>query len=209
MSIVLGVLSSVKIYFPAIILAFVTLLFFIIAQKNIKKVLFNFFILVAFAFLTYTASYLGYFLQGNSFRNFLGTQKWIFLFWKNNSIQVSKYYGSIIPLILFNQWKVWWGNKQYINFVHWSVFWPTFFILGIISTYSFLHKEFLLLLKNKKIPNLNDSMRFFCFFLSVWVILFTIYLCLIPISPRYLMMLYFPMYILILLFIKIKFNKYV
>lgn len=203
LGITLGILSSVKIYFPSIILSIISFPFlWITKDKNFKKTVPFFFLIITLAFLTYTASYFGYFLHGNSFRNFLGTQKWIFLFWKNNSIQVSKYYGSVLPLILFNQWKVWWGNKQYINFAHWSIFWPIFFIAGIFSICSLIIKGVRLL-----VP--KNTLQFFGFFLSTWSISFLAYLCFIPISPRYLMMLYFPLYILIILFIKTKFNKYV
>lgn len=198
LGITLGAISAVKIYFPALILLLVTSTFLIFVQKNIKKTAFTALPLLVLAIFTYTITYLRYFFVGNSLRNFLGTQKWIFLFWKNNSIQVSDYYGNVIPLLLLNKWKVWWGTKQYINFEHWSILWPIFFILGVSCALYLLYKGF-----HKKLP------QSFASFLSIWIIVFTLYLCLIPISPRYLMMLYFPLYIVICVFIKLKFNKYV
>lgn len=194
----LGAFSAAKLYFPAIIFSLVIFLISLATTKKFIKSGVLIFLTVVLAFITYAASYTRYFMLGNSFRSFFGVQKWIFLFWKNNSIQVAKYYGSVIPLILFNRWKVWWGDKQYINFEHWSVFWPIFFILGIVSILYFFSKGY---------P--RNFYSFSAHFFSIWVSLFTIYLCLIPISPRYLMLLYFPIYILVSLFIGIKFKKYV
>lgn len=195
----LGALSATKLYFPAFIVAAVTFLFILIVEKKLFTSLILSSIIVLLSFITYTASYAQYFILGNSFRQFLGVQKWIFLFWKNNSIQVAKYYGSVIPLLLFNQWKVWWGNKQYIHFAHWTIFWPVFFILGLACIVYFLSKGI----------SSRNNLGLSALFLSVWSIVFAIYLCFIPISPRYLMLLYFPLYILICLFIKSKYKKYV
>lgn len=194
----LGAFSAAKLYFPAIIFSLVIFLISLATTKKFIKSGVLIFLTVVLAFITYAASYTRYFMLGNSFRSFFGVQKWIFLFWKNNSIQVAKYYGGVIPLILFNRWKVWWGNKQYINFEHWSIFWPIFFILGIVSILYFFSKGY---------P--RNFYSFSAHFFSIWASLFTIYLCLIPISPRYLMLLYFPIYILVSLFIGIKFKKYV
>ena len=191
MGITLGVIASTKLYFPALILLLVTTIHLLLSKQNLKTVLYTSAILLFLAFSIYTLSYLNYFAHGNSFRNFLGTQKWIFLFWKNNAVQVAKLYGAVIPFILFNQWKVWWGTRQYINFEHWSIFWPIIFILGIICSIYFLF--------NIK----KGSFRGISTFLSIWVVAFILYLCFIPISPRYLMMLYFPSYILIALFLKV------
>lgn len=195
MGISFGALASVKLYFPALILLLVTSSHLILTKRGFKNTLIISSTLLTLACTTYTASYLSYFAHGNSFRNFLSTQKWIFLFWKNNSIEVVKYYGAVIPFILFNQWKVWWGDKQYINFEHWSIFWPIFFVAGIFCAVYFISKA-----KKKHFKGFSS-------FLSVWIIVFTVYLCFIPISPRYLMMLYFPIYILIVLFLKIKFKN--
>ncbi len=198
LGITLGAFSATKLYFPAIIAAGVSFLLVLVATKKFFKSSVQTFLMIVIAFITYAASYARYFMLGNSFRSFLGVQKWIFLFWKNNSIQVAKYYGNVIPLILFNRWKVWWGDKQYINFEHWSIFWPIFFILGIISVIYFFTKGY---------P--KNFYSYSSHFFSIWVAVFTIYLCLIPISPRYFMLLYFPIYILICLFIKSRFKKYV
>ncbi len=196
LGIALGAIASVKLYFPAFILLFITGIHLFALKKSLKTVFIVTTAIFVLACTTFALSYFNYFAHGNSLRNFLGTQKWIFLFWKNNSIQVAKYYGAVIPFILFNQWKVWWGNKQYINFEHWTIFWPLFFVLGTISVAYFF-------LKFKK-----NYFYGFSSFLALWIFVFTIYLCFIPISPRYLMLLYFPIYILITLFLNKKYDGF-
>lgn len=195
LGIALGALAAIKLYFPAFVLLFITGIHLLLLKKRLKEIVFFIGLLAGLAFVTYTASYFNYFTQGYSFKEYLGTQKWIFLFWKNNSIDVANYYGAVIPFLLFNQWKVWWGDKQFIQFEHWTVFWPLFFILGFTSVLYFVPK-----LKKNYFNGIST-------FLALWIIAFTVYLCLIPISPRYIMMLYFPIYILFALFLKQKYGR--
>lgn len=192
LGLVLGSLASIKLYFPALILLTVSLLTMILNRKNLKQVFVFGSVIFLLAFFVYAATYSVYFLKGNTFRSFLGVQKWIFLFWKNNSIDTPKYYGSVIPLLLFNAWKVWWGDQQYIKYVNWTIFWPIFFILGLSSSLLTVVKYLTAIKKRKNINQEN-------IFISLWVVFFTAYLCLLPISPRYLMMLFFPLYIIITL----------
>lgn len=208
LGITLGCLSSIKLYFPSLVLLLTTGLFLLLIHKKLKSVIFFIFCLFLTMALTYCLTYLKYFLEGNSLRSFLGVQKWVFLFWKNNAIDTPKYYGSVIPLILFNQWKVWWGNKQYIQFINWRIFWPIFFIGGIYTSIFFIYRFIKKKLKfNKK--NRNEIIFQMEVFLSLWTVLFTIYLCFLPISPRYLMMIFFPLYIIITLLAAEKLKKYV
>lgn len=210
LGITLGSIAAIKIYFSAIIGIIVTTIFFITVTKKIGKSLLKSSIVFAFSIFVYSLTYFMFFLDGNSLRGFLGAQKWIFLFWKNNSVASADYYGNIVPFVLFNQWKVWWGDKQYISFEHWSLFWSITFILGILISSFFillLTKEFIL---KKKLPTIvNPLFTYSLTLFSFWSILYTIYLCFIPVSPRYLMMIFFPMYIVIILFIKVKLIKYV
>lgn len=202
LGLVLGSFASIKLYFPALILLGVSFLTMIADKQKIKPVLAFCLTVFLIAFFTYASTYIVYFLKGNSFRSFFGVQKWIFLFWKNNSIDTPNYYGSVIPLILFNKWKVWWGDQQYIRYVNWTIFWPIFFISGIILSLSSLVKY----LTKDGTRKLSERVMVF---LSIWTVFFLAYLCFLPISPRYLMMLFFPLYIIIPLAIKDMVKKYV
>lgn len=200
LGLVLGSVASVKLYFPAILLLATSLIFLVITRTPIRKIIFFTLIALPLSVLTYTFTYLSYFLHGNSLRNFLGVQKWIFLFWKNNAIDTPKYYGNYIPLILFNKWKVWWGNTQFISFDYWNSMWPTLYLIGMFVTILFL---FIYTLRRKTLLTRLG------FLFSLWTLTCSLYLYFIPISPRYLMILYFPMYINIILYLKFRFDRYV
>lgn len=199
MGLTLGAFASTKLYFPAIVLLFFSSGFLILLKKPLKKVGFFFVINVGVAFLFYLASYTSLFLHGNSLRAFFGAQKWIFLFWRNNSINTGEYFGNILPLVLFNKWHVWWGTQKYISFEHWTIFWAVFFIFGIIAAgyFIFINRN-MLLWQAKKIQVKDEP----ALLLSLWTVVAVAYLMFIPVSPRYLMIIYFPMYITITCAIK-------
>ena len=198
MGLALGAMSSTKLYFPVFVVLAATFITLILLKKSLKKIII---LISSLAFITgliYTISYLSFFMHGNSLRSFLGTQKWIFLFWKNNSVQSSKFIGDALTLILFNQWKVWWGTKTYIQFELWNILWPIFFITGITSSVYVLINTF----------KIKHNLLFqSTILMAVWIFLSTAYLSLLPISPRYLMILYLPIYIIIPLVLKLLGTK--
>lgn len=196
LGIMLGCLAATKFYFPAIILLGVTGLYFLVSKNTFLKTIQYLSIIFISAVITYTATYTNYFLQGNSLRSFVGAQKWIFLYWENNSVREATVFGSILPFVLFNQWKIWWGNKGFIHYDNWSIFWPVFFITGIFSVGTIF----------KKYPS---KLVYPGLLLALWITTIFLYLCLVPISPRYLMLLYFPIYILTPFVVKLMLNKYV
>ncbi|OGK62042.1 hypothetical protein A2334_04185 [Candidatus Roizmanbacteria bacterium RIFOXYB2_FULL_38_10] len=198
MGIALGCLSSIKLYFPAFVAIGVTGLALISYKKHVRIMFRYVFVILPVAFITYAGTYLRYFIEIKAFLPFFGVQKWIYLFWQNNSIDRSKTFANVLPLILQNRWRVWWGEKPYITYSGWSLVWPVFFVLSIISTIFFLYQLFVMKLDKK---NQKDASFQIGIFLSYWFIVFLFYLCFIPISPRYLMMLYFPSYIQVVLFI--------
>lgn len=195
----LGALSSIKMYFPAILAFMVTVLFTLISKKNLKTVFLFALTVFPIALFTYMSTYIVFFMQGNTIRSFFGAQKWIFLYWKDNSVNSSKNWGSLYPFVLFNQWRVWWGSTPYIQYTNWSILWPVVFISGIAgSIYGIL--QMIKPHKNK----LTLAIGLF----SLWTISVLTYLSFTPISPRYLLMLFIPIYILILLVIKKRYGDF-
>lgn len=189
MGIALGCMSSIKLYFPIFVVLASTFVSLLIIKKSTKKIIFVLFIIFLLTFSVYLLSYASFFIQGYSIRQFFGTQKWIFLFWKNNSVQSSKFIGDALTLILFNQWKVWWGTQPYIQFERWTFLWPIFFLSGIISSIYVLWLK----LKLKIFVSSNAIVIPY----AVWILFATIYLSFLPISPRYILILFFPIYIVI------------
>jgi len=109
--------------------------------------------------------------------------------------------------MLFNQWKVWWGNKPYIQFELWTILWPFFFVIGIVSASYTLIKTVKMYFLNKTKILKNNLLFQAIIFISIWIFLSTSYLSCLPISPRYLMILYFPIYIIIPLMLKLISDK--
>lgn len=201
MGIAAGAMAGIKLLFPVLVLFSVTLTLLVlwsVLKKNAAwlKDLGLLVVSGSIAGLSYMASYTVLFLQGGDVRTFLGVQKWIFLFWKNNSVTEMDVWGNVIPLILFNQWKVWWGTDPYIQFENWSIMWPIVFIMGVAIAL-FHGIRFLLMFRTKKGTTEVHAHRLFLVHISGWAVAAILYLLFIPISPRYLMIVYFPLYILI------------
>lgn len=194
-AIILGLFSSIKIYFPSIIIIITGSIFLLLKKYPLKNIFIFILINISLSFFAYSLTYLKYFLEGNNLRSFLGVQKWIFLFWKNNSVRNDLFLGNAITLILFNKWKIWWGKKNFINYENWTIFWPIFFIIGLVISIQVV-KKMIVELTNK---NRQGNSLEIAHFLSLWIIFYTIYLNFIPISPRYLFLLFFPIYLLILI----------
>ncbi len=208
-----GAMAGIKLFFPVIVLLVVSAIYLGILNlfgktKKLTADAISISGVSVLAGLTYMMSYLMLFIQGGTVRTFLGVQKWIFLFWKNNSIDTASVWGNIVPFILFNKWKVWWGTEPYISYEHWSFFWPVYFTvgLGIAITILLMTAKKIILEKHAISSKLPDSFRIF---LSMWVVIALMYLLFIPISPRYLMILYFPIYILIVFTLHKRFPNYV
>jgi hypothetical protein len=177
-----------------------------LTKKRFKKIIVYFLSIPFITFFIYVLSYLRYFLLGHSFREFLGVQKWIFLFWKNNSANNPLYHGNFLKLVLFNQWKVSWPHMRYIQYDHWSIFLAIFFLIGIGLSLYLIIERIIDYLKRRKLDKkiLTDAATF----LAIWIITFTSYIYFIPIAPRYLILLYLPIYIFIPLILKSKYVRH-
>jgi hypothetical protein len=65
-------------------------------------------------------SYIRTFMEGYSLWQFIGFQKWIFLYQKSKLL----YPFSSLRLLFFNQWQTWWGDFSVIAANDWSLLWP-------------------------------------------------------------------------------------
>lgn len=74
-------------------------------------------------------SYIRVFAFGYTFFKFLGIQKWVFLYHKSFLILPL----SVWPLLLFNKWYVWFGDKPVISDGQWSITWPIITVISIIT----------------------------------------------------------------------------
>ena len=158
----LGAMAATKLYFPVFFVLGATGIFFYLKKESLFNSFKIIILLAALAGTVYTLSYLKYFLEGNSIRSFLGVQKWMFLFWKDNSVSGFKYFGDFVTLTLFNRWRVWWGNDPYISYVNWSVLWPVYLTTGWALS---VHALF-----NKKIRDRKTPLTWIITLFSIWIV---------------------------------------
>lgn len=73
-------------------------------------------------------SYAQAFLLRPDLREFIGIQKWVFLYHKSQLILPF----SIWPLMMFNKWYVWFGDKPIISDSQWQITWPIITICSFV-----------------------------------------------------------------------------
>lgn len=126
-------------------------------------------------------SYSKVFLDGEGLRRFFGIQKWIFLYHQSKLILPF----SIWPLILFNQWYVWWGDKPILSDPQWQITWPIVFVISLLTVFLYFLK---------KMPGKMDFEV-----LGLWVFFYLLFFSFGQITTRYLI-LYLPVLYLVAVF---------
>lgn len=130
-----------------------------------------FFTTILFSFIFLYLSYFKVLIDTGDVLAPLRVQKYIFSFYKN-SAKVPPFMA--VKMIFLNQWHVWWADK--IKSVPgWWFFWPLSLLLFTVK-----------ILKNKKLN-----------FLIFWILFYFAFLNLIPVWPRYFLLLFIPVYIII------------
>lgn len=204
--ITLGLMASSKMYIPATLTVLSSIIYtIIIPSKNKLQNILHFSFVLIVALLTYISTYTVYFVYYNgTIYDFIKSQLWILHFWTDNPVNNVKTIGAIIPLVMTNQYIVWWGNDPIIQYEDWTYLWPIVTTLtlafAVVVIKKFLHKQELFLTSYRNSHSI--------LMLSIWVILFFCYLTNIPISPRYLGLLFVPGYILISLITCEIYEKY-
>jgi len=188
----LGLLASSKMFFPAVLIGVLSVLYSLIFKRvstvrALVSMLFLFFVAGA----TYTLTYVVYFvLYEKSIVDFIKTQLWMLHYWIGNPVNETKVLGALIPLVLFNKWFVWWGDSPIIAYEEWSIMWPIGFIAMIVSLIVYA--------RTRTNPHW-EKIRYLTDFIALWLIVVFLYLLTVPISPRYLLLLYVPGYMFVAL----------
>jgi len=119
-------------------------------------------------------SYARVFAFGYSFSKFLGIQKWVFLYHKSFLILPF----SVWPLILFNKWYVWYGDKPVISDTQWSITWPVLTVLSIVTIVLYILRK---IPKKKELEVLMSWVLCYMLFLSLGESYSRYFVILIPI----------------------------
>lgn len=112
-------------------------------------------------------SYIQSYLLRPDLHEFLGIQKWVFLYHKSQLILPF----SIWPLMLLNKWYVWFGDKPIISDGQWQITWPLVTIFSFVTIILYLFKK----IKH----NLQVEV------LMAWVIIYFLFFSFGQITSRY------------------------
>lgn len=178
-SIFLGAFISTKFFITG--LTIISSWYLVILINRHKKAIMSLTLTLTFALFVLMTSYLKVFLDGEGLRRFFGIQKWIFLYHKSQLILPF----SIWPLILFNKWYVWFGDRPIISDPQWRITWPIVLVVSLVTIiFYFL----------RKIPEKREFEV-----LGIWVILYILFFSFGQISARYLVI-YLPVLYLVTFF---------
>jgi len=132
----------------------------------------------------FTATYFKFFMLGGTLRQFLGVQKYIILFYKQSGINLVAFAGNYIRLIFTGSWKFWSVNSPFSHYSEWSILWPILFTSFLFVLYC-LYRD-----KKKHIYPFEKI-------LITFIILYNAFLFVIPMFPRYLLLLFIPIILVI------------
>jgi hypothetical protein len=168
-----GLLLSVKTVVPFFLLFGVWLT--ITFMRQWKKIIMIF----GIGIITFAFTYYQYFVLGGSLRSFLGLQKYIVTFYGNAHIPLLEFAGNYLRLIFTGSWKFWNTARSVSFYQGWNIMWPLVFIAGLV--------RMKILWKKNSSANL----------LIIFLILYNLFVFITPIFPRYLLLLFVPMIILL------------
>lgn len=173
--ILLGVVAAIKSVIPAGLIAITFCIFLLWNGK--KDRIIQFFLTVPLSGFVLLAVYARTFLNGYSFLDFLGFQKWI-LFYQHSKLIFP---FSFWKLMYLNQWQAWWGDRGMHQAEDWQILWPVLATLPFVAVF---HKRDLI----KK-----DSMMVL---LLTWVFVYEAFLSIGAVVTRFLLPLLPILYII-------------
>lgn len=163
----IGLVAATKTVIPAILLGATFFLYFIYYRQF--KELFRFILYLPLAGLVLILSYIQTFLDGYTFNEFIGFQKWILLYQKSKLI----FPLSVWRLVFLNQWQAWWGDMRILRAEDWQITWPIFTSLNIIL---------IMLVAFKKLKLTSEMLV-----LVIWILVYGSFLSLGVVASRFLL----------------------
>lgn len=146
-----------------------------------KQRIVSFFFTIPIAIAVLLLSYVRELVLHHDIRAFLGIQKWVFLYHKSQLILPF----TIWPLLLFNKWYVWYGDKPIISDPQWRISWP------IVTVGAFITIGLYLLRKIKHTREIEAIMA--------WSVLYILFFSIGQVTARYLVI-YIPVLYLVVLY---------
>lgn len=172
-AIMIGLVMATKTIIPAILLV-ATCMAFLLLQRQWKLVV-RFILWLSISGVIFVASYARTFMSGYTIADFIGFQKWIFLYQKSKLI----FPFSVWKLLLFNQWQAWWGDMSILTADDWRWTWPASTLLGFGAMGLFMARKVAL---KEPITLLILWVAVYSAFLSLGVVSSRFFLPLFPVS---------------------------
>lgn len=114
----LGLVIATKTLIPGILLTGCFLIF--LTTKRLFRSVIMLLAYFPISALILILSYIRTFMDGYTFIDFLGFQKWILLYQQSKLL----YPFSVWRLIFLNEWQTWWGDQSILQAVDWRITWP-------------------------------------------------------------------------------------
>lgn len=164
-SLALGCFTATK-FPPTSILVALSIFLYILTQnrKDIFKLLFSFILWPA----VFVVSYLRFFMLGNGVIEFLKVLKY-FIHYYQIGVK-SQDHLMVFDMLFRGQWPTWWNGV--IPVAEWNIIWPIAIILTVISLFMW-----------RKVIK-SPIMLVLC-----WIFFYFLFLMVIPVTPRYLLLL--------------------
>lgn len=163
----LGIVMATKTIVPGLLLIS-TFCLYLILRKNIHNLV-RFIAFLPISGLVFILSYSKTFLDGYTFWDFIGFQKWIFLYQKSRLI----FPFSVWRLIFLNQWQTWWGDMRFLKAEDWQITWPVFTAFALIL---------LILVFTRRLKLEAGALL-----LIIWFIVYSVFLSLGTVVSRFLL----------------------
>lgn len=183
----LGFLFSIKTfstYFPLFLVWSFTITVY---SKNFKIPQWIFLQLAGV--IVFISTYVRFFILGGSLRQFMGVQKYIILFYKQSGIKIVDFAGNYLRLIFTGSWKFWSEHAPTSHYREWSITWPCLFVIFLIILFYLYRKK-------------HEKVLFVEKIIIAFVVFYNVFLFVIPMFPRYLLLLFVPIIMLISIYSK-------
>lgn len=126
-AIMIGMVMATKTVVPAVLLVVTFLGYLCLLRQGKQTIRLALWCIISLAI--FIASYARTFLSGHTLADFIGFQKWIFLYQQSKLI----FPFSVWRLLLFNQWQAWWGDMRILAADDWRWTWPVSTLLGFMA----------------------------------------------------------------------------
>lgn len=154
----LGFFISTKFYASGA--PIVASLFIVLLLNKYWRKLFDLFMTLWIPVVVLLSTYLRVFAFGVSPREFLGIQKWIFIYWQGALVLPF----AVWDLLFFNRWHTWWDDRAILSDPQWHIGWPITAIISFVTIVLYLLNK---IPKKKEIEILMAFVVCYGAFLSV------------------------------------------